>query len=330
LIRPVVSIYQNPDHIAGLVQQLFNQPLVTGETRENESSEGSSRASDRSARADIGVEVALPTIGKVKGGVGGSTGSDKATAVSTSSRSSQSFVYSQAYYLDLVRKSLRNEELIAPSSTKQEIRKLRVGDFVEYTAEFSAPVIPSLMDVLTPELVGAISEYQVRKSGRDGIDFGNFEKMKSAAAELDLKANSTRDLAVSVARALQADFRQETTREYYGTLTGLKAVTAVTICDAERFVVGDADRILDGSYTVLGKVTSRARQGMPVFERNKLLSTLTPDAVDQMLDSAKKQLELATSDAPFGQEHIDQLMEVQLHSRVPGLAFQVVPIAVFI
>ena len=60
-------------------------------------------------------------------------------------------------------------------------------------------------------------------------------------------------------------------------------MTVVTICDAQHFTVEDEDRILDGTFTVLGKVTSAPVEGLPVFERNKVLRNLAPDAVDQII-----------------------------------------------
>ncbi len=49
-----------------------------------------------------------------------------------------------------------------------------------------------------------------------------------------------------------------------------------------------------------------------------------------MLGQVKGQLESQTRGLPIGQEQIDELMQVSLDSRVPGRAFQVIPIAIFV
>ncbi|AZH83546.1 hypothetical protein EAO79_12025 [Plantibacter sp. PA-3-X8] len=325
-----MSIYQNPEHVAGLVQQIFNAPLVTNVVIDTDRTDEDKKNLDLAASAEAAGGFKVPLAGGVDAKLGANASRSSGTAITTSSRSSQSFVYSQAYYLDLVRQSLRDRALLVDLSDADSVDTMAIGDFVEFQATFTAPAFPSIMDVLTPDLVGAIVEFTTRRSGRDGIDFTNVAGLAAAAQELEMKASARRDLAASVTRALQADFRQEHTREYYGAITGVPGITAVTICDADRFLVEDEDRVLDGSYRVLGKVTSLPREDMPVFERNKMLSQIAPEAVDTMLGQVKGQLESQTRGLPIGQEQIDELMQVSLDSRVPGRAFQVIPIAIFV
>lgn len=85
----------------------------------------------------------------------------------------------------------------------------------------------------------------------------------------------------TVTTAVRADFGSDATREYYGTVgSGDDTVTAVTICDAACFLIDDADRLLDGHFTVLGKVTSKVTHDVPVLARNKLLNRLDTEFVD--------------------------------------------------
>jgi len=327
---PVLSVYQNPEHVAGLVQQIFNAPLVTTVVVDTDQTDEAKKDTEVAASAEAKGDLKIPFTGGLEAQVGANVSRSTGTAITTSSRSSQSFVYSQAYYLDLVRHALRDQGLLTDLSGVAAIDAMEVGSFVEFEATFRAPAFPSIMDVLTPDLVGAIVEFTTKRSGRDSIDFTDVAGLTAAVHELEMKATARKHLAASVTKALQADFRQEHTREYYGAITGVPGVTAVTICDADRFLVQDEDRVLDGAFRVLGKVTSLPRPDMPVFERNKLLSQIAPDAVDKMLGQVKSQLESRTGGLPIGQEQIDELMEVDLDSRVPGRAFQVIPIAIFI
>lgn len=238
-------------------------------------------------------------------------------------------MYSQAYYLNVVRSALRQQGVVQELHSEQDFAALRPGDFVEYTADFAPSTIPALMDVLTPGLVGAIVEWRARKEGRDAIDFTNFEKLKADALELDMKAKANATLAESVTAAVQSDFRQEKTREYFGTVAGVPNVTVVTICDAQHFTVEDEDRILDGTFTVLGKVTSAPVEGLPVFERNKVLRNLAPDVVDQIIKTTLDSIK-ATNGINIGGKQVDEFIDLNLSSRVPGMALRVIPIAVFL
>jgi hypothetical protein len=327
---PVVAIYQNAEHVAGLVQQLFDAPLITSEVRDLDRSDEDKKDFAFGASIEGTGKFSVPLTGGVGATVKADVDRATATAITTSSRSSQSFVYSQAYYLNVVRRALADRELLVNLSGREAVADVQVGSFVEFRATFTAPTLPSIIDVFTPDLVGAIVEFTTRRKGWDSIDFADIDSLAGAAQELEMKAVARRDLAASVTRAVQADFRREHTREYYGAVVGLSSLTAITICDADQFLVHDADRLLDGSYRVLGKVTSKPRKHMPVFERNKMLNQVDPTAVDAMLGQMKEALETQTGNLPVGQEQIEQLMNVKLDSRVPGKAFRVVPVAIYV
>lgn len=327
--RPVVAIYQNSDHVAGLVQQLYEAPLVASETRETGREESAERSVGAGADLTADASGKVPAVAKVAGAIGLRGNLDRSKAVVTDSRTSQSFVYSQAYYLNIVRSELNARGLVKRLEAKNDVSAVEVGDFVEFTAEFSAAVLPALMDVLSPAVVGSIVSWVASKKGRDSIDFTDYDNLRANAAELDMQVKSHADVARAITAALQTDFRREKTREYYGTIAGIPDVTAVTICDAAHFVVDDEDRILDGHFTVLGKVTARPVLGMPVLDRNKLLSNLAPEAVDALMDQLQKTL-TNTGQQKIGNVSIDSVLDVNLSSRVPGEALRVLPIAVFV
>lgn len=326
---PVVSIYQNPEHVAGVLQQLFESPLLTNESRDFDRDDIDETKRGKDAGLDVGVKIAVPTFGGANVSAQVGAARERTTTVATASRSTQSFVYSQAYYLNVVRGALRDRSFLRPMTSFSEASDLRVGDFVEYTADFSPSTIPTLLDVLTPELVAAAVAWRRKKTGLAGIDFDDFAGRQAAFDKLNEAVAADAALAHQIAQAVQSDFRQEKTREFYGKLDGVDNVTVVTICDASHFVVEDEDRILDGSYTVLGKVTSRATEDLPVFERNKLLRNIAPDAVDQMIGALRRQLNTVAGPR-IDDQSVEQMINFDLSSRVPGAAIRIIPIAVFV
>jgi hypothetical protein len=108
---PTVSIYQNSDYVAGILQQLFSQPLLVTEERE-----GSQRR-NLGRRTSHGTRVAGEA--KARWGFAGVSASgqydyglhaDEESVVSD--RSSANYLYSTAYYLHLVRNALKERRLL--------------------------------------------------------------------------------------------------------------------------------------------------------------------------------------------------------------------------
>ena len=60
---PTISIYQNPDHVAGILQQVYGQPLVEAEQREQTSESSKSKRRGRGATGSAKIRGSLPTIG---------------------------------------------------------------------------------------------------------------------------------------------------------------------------------------------------------------------------------------------------------------------------
>lgn len=111
---------------------------------------------------------------------------------------------------------------------------------------------------------------------------------------------------------------------------------AVTICDAEHFTVADEDRILDGRFTVLGKVTEGPVEDRPILERNKLLDKLSPDTVDVLFSHLNKLVGQMGGEAVEGSrggdsenDPMEASIDLQLDSRISGTSFKVVPVAIF-
>jgi len=326
---PTVTIYQHGEHVAGVVQQFYDRPLVVDETFENEGTSSTGQKSEHNALAQVAGEAKTPWIASVRaqadyGYLRGHEGSS-----ATSTRAVQNFVYSQAYYLNLIRKAMRDAEMLRTVLNTEDAQRLQPGDFVEYRARFRPSEVTTLMDVVTPELVETIT--RTRHMQSEAKLFGGYDSLEAvqkAALRADVEAKARGELAGAITRAVKTDFRSTTTREYYGAIgSGDTTVTAVTICDAGHFTVDDEDRILDGEFTVLGKVTSSLETDAPILRRNKLLSRIADDGVDAMAELvATAAQDLESEDRPFDASQLD----LTFSSRVSGPSFRVVPLAIYL
>lgn len=326
---PTVTIYQHGEHVAGVVQQFYERPLVVDETLENEGKSSTGQKSEHNASAQVAGGAKTPWIASVKAQAdyGYRHGSEGASATST--RAVQNFVYSQAYYLNLIRNALRDAGVLRTVNTVEDAQRVQPGDFVEYRARFRPSEVTTLMDVVTPDLVETITRTQHMQSEAKLFDgYDSYEDVQKAALRADVQAKARGELAGAITRAVKTDFRSTTTREYYGAISsGDTTVTAVTICDAGHFTVDDEDRILDGEFTVLGKVTSSLESDAPILRRNKLLSRIAADGVDALAEFvATAAGSLESADGPFDASQLD----LTFSSRVSGVSFRVVPLAIYV
>ncbi|WP_156819449.1 DUF6414 family protein [Pseudonocardia sp. HH130630-07] len=330
-IRPTVSIYQNPDYVAGILQQIHFQPLVTDESRER--GEGSSSADKTEGQAHVGGKVGakIPIVGDL--GVEASGGRNRASDSSfrADEKTIQNFKYSQAYYLAEVRNALRQRGLIRSVNSASEARGSSSGDFVEFQATFQPSALHALLDILTPDLIAAFTEHQVKNSGLQLYpEYSSIDDLKIFAEGLFLKAQIRADIARAAAEAVRTDFRTQKTREFYGRVGD---VTAITICDNAHFVVEDEDRILDGEFSVLGKITSAVEDDRPILSRNKLLNRLSPELVDSLFESLRNSANSRAVNLDLGDgqvAEIEDAFDLALPSRIDGPSFKVVPIAIFV
>lgn len=336
---PTVSIYQNPDHVAGILQQIFVAPLVVTETREGGDETSESEASARQGGGGVKGSASLPLVGKIDANVTGQGSRNAESGSVSTNRLSRNYEYSQAYYLYVVRNALRERGQLKNITCAKDTTGLQPGDFVEYQATFRANEMSALLDILTPDLIAAITYHHYRAEGIKKFDayIGDHEGMKIYAEKTMVQAQIKSDLARAVAVAVRVDFRSEKTREFYGTVgPSNDPVTAITICDQMHFVVEDEDRILDGQFTVLGKVTAPVTNEVPILERNKLLARLKPEGVDDLFDQLRdsvngqaRTIEALGSAQDSPETSVDDIVDMALASRVEGPSFNVIPIAIF-
>src|SRR5688572_19214855 len=71
---------------------------------------------------------------------------------STGTAARQQFVYSQAYYLYLVRQHLAAAGHLQPLTTGEDAHSISPGGFVEHTTSFEPVELTLALEVITPEL----------------------------------------------------------------------------------------------------------------------------------------------------------------------------------
>lgn len=336
---PTVSIYQNPDHVAGILQQVFVAPLIVTETHDQGSDATQAENVDRQAGGELKATASLPLVGKIDADLTGQRTRNTETGSVSTTRLSRNYEYSQAYYLYVIRNTLRERGQLKTVTVGEDATSLEAGDFVEYEATFRPNEISALLDILTPDLIAAITHHHYRAESIKLFDAyaGNYEALKVFNEKNAAQAQNNSELARAVAEAVRVDFRSAKTREFYAAIgPASDPVTAITICDHSHFVVEDEDRILDGHFTVLGKVTSPVVRDVPILERNKILDRLKPEGVDKLFE----QLRDSVNDQARNIEHLagadgevdsatDDIVDMALASRIEGASFKVIPIAIY-
>lgn len=325
---PTVTIYQNADHVSGVLQQLYRQPLVKADTIEDASAQ--ERSGNRSVEGSAEGKGKIGWFGtgsEVAGKLAAAAGSN--TLDSTTGKKTSVWEYTQAYYLHVLLESLRGFGMLRTISSLSDARGLEIGELVEYTAQFTPDQMAVFLDVLTPELVSEIVRHQVKQKAFDAFDeWDDFEAQQAYFAKTERRVQAKTELAAAVTRAVRTDFRSEGTQEFFGQLgTDENTVTAITMCDRKYFTVEDTDRILDGKFTVLGKVADGVDQDRPALERNKLLSAIPPESLDALVGSMKGQLETGIKKAKMKGE---MAFDPNLSARIEGSSFKVIPIAIYL
>lgn len=121
------------------------------------------------------------------------------------------------------------------------------------------------------------------------------------------------DLALGLANAVYADLLGTAPREYYGSIEN--GGDGRDICDGSGFLSDDADRLLNGSFTVLGKVSTAAEDEVPLLSRNKLLSLLGVGFVDDALADLPEATSEGGANFPDDREDaIDKVLDAALDS----------------
>lgn len=306
-------VYLNP----GFVNEIY-ETIVGGkvETATSETQEGSKNTVSASGKADGGVD--LKFVGKLNasGGLEGSHEGDK------SNKFAQTITYSNSYRLNIVRQKLIDDKQVLTLSKTSDFEMLGEKEFVEFSANFSKNEFIEVLETITPEMAATIAygmyADSVKKKLTEGQKLGDFFEEK----EKDFWVS----LASEMIRSLKKEFGNETTAEFYGQLEDSKSnpldISTVTICDKGFFSSGDEDRILDGTYKVLGKVIAIQKEGSKAeitkFDRNKLLKRIKPIGREWL----EKKIEQRD-------EEVEKYFDTKLELTIKGKAFKIIPIAIY-
>lgn len=334
-----VSIYQNSEHVSGILQQLLNLGLLTSEEVEttHEVEEGSQRGGGLSAGGEGGIDV--PLVANLKASLKGNLEGRRTKDDRQGDILRRKFDFSQAYYLHLITGLLRDGGQVKRVGSAADAEGLRPGDFIEYQATFRANEIGAILDIATPDLVAAIVRRKVLADMLRGFDAfaHDFEAQKAYAAKCHEKADMESDLARSITEAIRVDFRSAATQEYYGKIgDGVDEVTAVTICDGDQFLLADKDRLLDGVFTVLAKVSAPVQLDASLLQRIKLLYRLNTDWLDEVFETLQKVANSAASKDDKIMKGMDPavrekgVVDMKLSARIDGPSFKAVPIAIYL
>lgn len=316
-------IYRNDEFVAGLIQQIFNIGLPVDEMRETIQASMIQQAKETAGTAEAEAGFNVPWAAKAGAKVGGSAKTAGSEDAKDERKNQLTFQYTQANFLHNVRHQLHQKNLIKPMTGVDSLQGVEVGSFVEFSATFEANEINSILDLATPELVAAVTKWQAKKDQREKFDYyyalGN-EELQKFLQKSNLEADSRAEIAAAATSAVRQDFRNETTREYFGKVVGgttRKHITAVTICDTEHFASQDKDRILDGTFTVLGKVSEISMKSTSILSRNKVLNRIQQPMLDELNDSMQE----AAQDGKFN-------TQFRLGLKPPLV--KVIPIAIYV
>lgn len=285
---PRTIVYQNADFVSAMLQEIYQVGLL--QSLESDAAGKNSTTEDKQKKAAAGanVEGAAPLLAKAAGRLDGEWVRQQTEADERSSAQRQKFVFSQAHYLDAVRRGLAERGQLSSDTFAAS-----AGDIVEFTALTVRPnEVNALLDIATPTLVREVTRFIIRRGKRAEIQ-QMIDRAEAADVDIDagkitaqravheLAASDAADVAEAVAAALQVDARRTATREYHATVTDDR--NAVLICDAAHFVTADPDRLLDGRFTILGKVIKPLTPSTPILANNKLLRRVQPEAVADLL-----------------------------------------------
>ncbi|NYJ76493.1 DUF6414 family protein [Allobranchiibius huperziae] len=290
-----MSIYQNPDYVEGILQQTYGQPLLTEFGNEMRDEGDESKDTTKGGKAKTGVTARFPGLfggeATAEADYENRLGQRHTTGTTATSRAH----YTQPYYLHVVRSALRQAGLIQDVAGRTAAASLEPGDFVEFSTAFEPSQITALLDIVTPDLVEQVVRRRQFTAGMASFEGGALEKVQEFKLRLEGDMDTWGAIGRTAVEAVRADFRSTKTREFYGRVgEGPDALTFITMCDAKHFVVEDEDRILDGRFTVLGKVVNPVTEDEPILARNKVLERLKPEAVDRLVEAINESVRQQT------------------------------------
>lgn len=330
--HPTVIVYQNADFVSGLLQEIYQIGLLESAELDIQSTSSQAETSKKSGGAKAGLSFNAPLISKTELSAAADYIGEQARSDEGITADRKKFVYSQAFYLDRVRAALRSSA-VRPLTSATDAATSRVGDIVEFSASFRANEVNAILDIATPQLTSAITQYLTRRGGTeemrdlpDDVDHRTIVKLREIQ---ELEAADRADLAKAVTTAVRADFRGDRTKEFYAEIGGEGGFTVVTVCEAEHFTTQDPDRLLDGTFSVLAKVISESAVDRSVLGRNKLLHRVDVEFLDHTLGSLVASTR-RRADADIDVEYTGEYFDASLSAKIAGPSLIVMPIAIYV
>lgn len=335
---PAAIVYQNSDFVGSLTQAVTGGGLA--QSGETEFSDGTGRSDDseKGFDAHAGGEFQAPAVAKLAGDFGGKRARTLGTSEEHRRRHRLDMSYDVSFHFHQLRATLAGQ---TKSVTDQASSKdLVTGDIVTFTGRLEPDPISAVLDIASPELAAEIARY-VARSKRLQVTGDSFdvEELKASWESVEQSATTNADLARAVTSALHTDFRRSTTIEYHATIGD--ALTGIVVCENEHFVTADPDRLLDGEFTVLGKVVTSPESDTPVLRKNKLLRRLNPQWVAWFFDQIGSndffehdesyQNFLSTISSEGDDEEAEEAPPIDLKfpAIIEGVSFVVLPVAIF-
>ncbi|WFN93808.1 DUF6414 family protein [Gordonia sihwensis] len=335
---PVAIVYQNSDFVGSLIQAVTGGGLAqSGETEFTDGTDSSHESQNGfDAQASGGIQA--PGVANVAGRLGGKRARTTGTSEEHRRRHRLDMSYDISYHFHQLRSMLADQtKTVADTASATG---LVTGDIVTFTGRLEPDPISAVLDIASPELAAEIARYVARRKRLQvtGDDF-DVDELRASWESAEQSATTNADLARAVTSALHTDFRRRTTIEYHATIGD--ALTGIVVCENEHFVTADPDRLLDGEFTVLGKVVTSPETNTPVLRKNKLLRRLNPQWVAWLFDQIGSndhferdesyQSFLSTISAEDDGDETAEVPPIDLNfpAIIEGVSFVVLPIAIF-
>lgn len=325
------TVYRDDAQVSSMIQQGV-EIGVAAETRHTGAT--SDRATSHDATTTSGSGSAAIGVNAVArlGGDAGRSVSRGSTSERGGDRSGETtFTHSSAGHLHRVLTALGNANRIRTVGRLQEAKDVQVGDFVEFQATFRPNELATMLDVITPEVAGEIARHRKRAESLSLMDAVEYADFSGWVEKRKYKEDSAAELARLVVRGIQSDLRSDQTREYHARIRGTRTpLTAVLACEAGAFVTADPDRLLDGQFSVVGKVISPASRDVSVFERSKLLARIQPESLDAVQALLEGAMDEQATDLAGNTTKLGDVIDLHFPSRIEGWSFGVLPIVIYV
>lgn len=149
--RPLltIAVYQNGNHVSGVLQQAYNRGLLQADTQER--SGQATRTRSRGPHGELGIDAGahVSFLAKATGRAGYSRERGSADENRQGQRVVSSYEYTEEYYLHVVRRYLQEQDLLRSVAS---VERQRPGNrrFHRVPRVVQAQPGHAFLDILTP------------------------------------------------------------------------------------------------------------------------------------------------------------------------------------